>query len=784
MTINSVSHRCVGQILKTIAIIDSNQRDKLKVEFVKFIHSHETIREEFERSPNSLVYIELGLFPRDVKLLKRQYSTSHVASMRHATISQSKKLIRQLGDERVLDSPVQRKAIIHRPSLVTLIETDSLSGSIEEGESGNEISPKKSKSGPLMGLKSLELETEDSRERSSSVSSTGSDRTGGTKIDKAERSFRMVRNIRKRSGSFTETLSMIDEEPKYDGEADDESSKKEVVRTRKIVEHKKKKKALDDCDKKRRKPRSRKSSPPESEDESPYNESSGDEFRTVTFKTRTPNLSTVNLGKSEPLLFDRTARSANSSPRRVRIKLPESPTLIKEELPDAFIDAPDTQDMYGNNVRNRVSSLAQQSKNRINIFESLIDNRYLRSGSLTMEDAKITGDDSALSVKSRSKLSTELSENKSWVPIMKPCQGFWVEVGDIRLTEEDVLKYDPMIENEGDDMLWYLNHFAKNKDHQNYIAMDTQGNPIIISTVREKRFVKEDCVEKRIRVLQRSKKQDERFLLNEKQFLKTKLKKLKGVQITDILKYTQAYSDYILDGKIRTIKDPAVIPALCKFETANLNTRCKFGILLCKEGQTTEEEMFSNEFGSEYFDQFLDLLGERVPLKGFQGFKGGLDIERDATGTHSIYTRWRDRYEIMFHVSTMLPFSTDNPQQLERKRHLGNDIVVIIFKEGNTPYIPNTISSEFNHVIVVVQPEFVGDKVMYRLAVGSKDGVPTFGPTLPSNPIFEVGDQLRDLLICKLVNAEKAALKSPKFQTKVRRTREVMLKEMVDTFWQ
>ena len=31
----------------------------------------------------------------------------------------------------------------------------------------------------------------------------------------------------------------------------------------------------------------------------------------------------------------------------------------------------------------------------------------------------------------------------------------------------------------------------------------------------------------------------------------------------------------------------------------------------------------------------------------------------------------------MWHVSTYLPFSDVNSQQLERKRHLGNDIVLV-----------------------------------------------------------------------------------------------------------
>lgn len=36
----------------------------------------------------------------------------------------------------------------------------------------------------------------------------------------------------------------------------------------------------------------------------------------------------------------------------------------------------------------------------------------------------------------------------------------------------------------------------------------------------------------------------------------------------------------------------------------------------------------------------------------------------DSTGTHSLYTRYQD-YEIMFHVSTMLPYTANNTQQVQ-----------------------------------------------------------------------------------------------------------------------
>lgn len=49
--------------------------------------------------------------------------------------------------------------------------------------------------------------------------------------------------------------------------------------------------------------------------------------------------------------------------------------------------------------------------------------------------------------------------------------------------------------------------------------------------------------------------------------------------------------------------------------------------MYCKEGQTTEEEMYNNEFGSPALVEFLDLLGDRIQLKGFDKFRGGLDVK-------------------------------------------------------------------------------------------------------------------------------------------------------------
>ena len=54
--------------------------------------------------------------------------------------------------------------------------------------------------------------------------------------------------------------------------------------------------------------------------------------------------------------------------------------------------------------------------------------------------------------------------------------------------------------------------------------------------------------------------------------------------------------------------------------------------------------------------------------------------------------------------------------QLQRKRHIGNDIVAIIFQEESTPFVPDMIASNFLHAYVVVQVmNACSDNVHYKV---------------------------------------------------------------------
>ena len=83
----------------------------------------------------------------------------------------------------------------------------------------------------------------------------------------------------------------------------------------------------------------------------------------------------------------------------------------------------------------------------------------------------------------------------------------------------------------------------------------------------------------------------------------------------------------------------------------------KIGVIYVRNGQKTEEDIFSNtsDCHSTSYERFLSLLGNYVTLKDFTCYCGGLDIsENNQNGTHSIFTKYRDN-EIMFHVSTLMP---------------------------------------------------------------------------------------------------------------------------------
>ncbi len=103
----------------------------------------------------------------------------------------------------------------------------------------------------------------------------------------------------------------------------------------------------------------------------------------------------------------------------------------------------------------------------------------------------------------------------------------------------------------------------------------------------------------------------------------------------------------------------------------------KIGLLFVAKGQRTESEIFSNQRGSVAYHQFVRNLGDTVRLRGYRGYAGGLDTTSDTDGEFSV--RFRDEtVDLMVHVATMMPPGN----VLAKKRHVGNDNVLLVRKKG------------------------------------------------------------------------------------------------------
>uniref|UniRef100_A0A8C7UEL6 GTPase-activating Rap/Ran-GAP domain-like protein 3 n=1 Tax=Oncorhynchus mykiss TaxID=8022 RepID=A0A8C7UEL6_ONCMY len=322
---------------------------------------------------------------------------------------------------------------------------------------------------------------------------------------------------------------------------------------------------------------------------------------------------------------------------------------------------------------------------------------------------------------------------------------------------------DVHLENPEYHTRWFFKYFL-GKVHQNYIGTDAEKNPFYLSVVLS------DQNNQRV-------PQYRAILWRKTGTLKISLpySPTKTLSVKSILSAMNL--DRFEKGP-REILNPEIQKDLLVLEEQEGSVNFKFGVLYAKDGQLTDDEMFSNESGSQSFDKFLNLLGDTISLQGWAGYRGGLDTKNDTTGMNSIYTVYQG-HELMFHVSTMLPYSKENKQQVERKRHIGNDIVTIVFQEGedaSPSFKPSMIRSHFTHIFALVRYNSQNDS--YRLKIFSEESVPLFGPPLPSPPVFTDHQEFRDFLLVKLINGEKATLETPTFAQKRQRTLDMLIRSL------
>lgn len=91
----------------------------------------------------------------------------------------------------------------------------------------------------------------------------------------------------------------------------------------------------------------------------------------------------------------------------------------------------------------------------------------------------------------------------------------------------------------------------------------------------------------------------------------------------------------------------------------------KIGVVYVNSEAVTQCEILRTVKGSENYEKFLKYLGEKIKLDKHLGYKGGLKYNLD--GNSTIY--YSDvSIEVIFHVSTLMPNSEDDEQQINKKK--------------------------------------------------------------------------------------------------------------------
>ncbi|XP_078467398.1 LOW QUALITY PROTEIN: rap1 GTPase-activating protein 1 [Lampetra planeri] len=212
-------------------------------------------------------------------------------------------------------------------------------------------------------------------------------------------------------------------------------------------------------------------------------------------------------------------------------------------------------------------------------------------------------------------------------------------------------------------------------------------------------------------------------------------------EFPNVIQMAKLVCEDVTVDRFSPILYPKASKLIVTYDEHVLSNNFKFGVIYQKFGQTSEEEVFGNNEESAAFVQFLELLGGTVQLQGFKGFRGGLDVTHGQTGVESrespTASRLRSKYIPQSAMIFLLPFLSHRA----------------VLCRPPTPHPP-------------------------QLSITARDDVPEFKPPLPNPPIFKKGEEFREFLLTKLINAEHACYRADKFAKLEERTRAALLETL------
>lgn len=164
----------------------------------------------------------------------------------------------------------------------------------------------------------------------------------------------------------------------------------------------------------------------------------------------------------------------------------------------------------------------------------------------------------------------------------------------------------------------------------------------------------------------------------------------------------------------------------------------KVGILYVAPNQSEETEILRNTHGSPAYTRFLEGIGRLINLRGqLDVYAGGLDPDED--GEYA-YAWWDDITQILYHAATLMPTPSAeiDPNCINKKRHIGNDYVRIVWNDSGKPYRFDTLSTQFQFVNIVIEPHSVGaiaafsnnlhENEYFKVTIQRAEGMMEFAP--------------------------------------------------------
>ena len=197
------------------------------------------------------------------------------------------------------------------------------------------------------------------------------------------------------------------------------------------------------------------------------------------------------------------------------------------------------------------------------------------------------------------------------------------------------------------------------------------------------------------------------------------------------------FPDGSTEPPVKRVTDPATLSKFVNsLDRIPVIDTHKVGIMYVAPGQSDEVDILRNTYGSPAYTRFLEGIGRLINLRG-QGdvYAGGLDPDED--GEYA-YAWWDDIGQILYHTATMMPSHAHDPQSNNKKRHIGNDYVRIVWNDSGMPYRFDTLRTQFQFVNIVIEPHSLGsiaafsnnlhEHEYFKVTVQSAPGMTEFTP--------------------------------------------------------